>query len=171
MSKYLTSPRASKNIPKGIPYIIGNELAERFSFYGMKCILVVFMTKYLMTSNGDSMSNSDATYWYHLFTSVVYFTPILGAIISDVFLGKYRTILILSIVYCFGHLALAIDQTTWGLSIGLSLIAVGAGGIKSCVSAHVGDQFGKTNSYLLEKIFSWFYICGIYFGVRFMDRR
>ena len=51
MNKYLTSPRASKHIPKGIPYIIGNELAERFSFYGMKCILVVFMTKYLMNNN------------------------------------------------------------------------------------------------------------------------
>ena len=61
MSKYLTSPRASKNMPKGIPYIIGNELAERFSFYGMKCILVVFMTKYLMDSNGnlDTMSDTD----------------------------------------------------------------------------------------------------------------
>ena len=47
MNKYLTAPRASKDIPKGIPYIIGNEAAERFSFYGMKGILVVFMTKYL----------------------------------------------------------------------------------------------------------------------------
>jgi len=160
MNKYLTSPRASKNMPKGIPYIIGNELAERFSFYGMKCILVVFMTKYLMDSNGNygTMSNEEATYWYHLFTSAVYYTPILGAIISDVFLGKYRTILILSIVYCLGHLTLALDETTWGLAIGLSLISVGAGGIKPCVSAHVGDQFGKTNSHLLEKVFSWFYL-------------
>ena len=101
MDKYLTSPRASKNMPKGIPYIIGNELAERFSFYGMKCILVVFMTKYLMDTNGNHtpLSNEEATYWYNLFTSAVYYTPIFGAIISDVFLGKYRTILLLSIVY------------------------------------------------------------------------
>ena len=160
MDKYLTSPRASKGMPKGIPYIIGNELAERFSFYGMKCILVVFMTKYLMDNNGNynTMSNAEATYWYHLFTSAVYYTPILGAIISDVFLGKYKTILILSIVYCLGHLTLALDETTWGLAIGLSLISLGAGGIKPCVSAHVGDQFGKTNSHLLEKVFSWFYL-------------
>ena len=160
MDKYLTSPRASKGMPKGIPYIIGNELAERFSFYGMKCILVVFMTKYLMDNNGNynTMSNAEATYWYHLFTSAVYYTPILGAIISDVFLGKYKTILILSIVYCLGHLTLALDETTWGLAVGLSLISLGAGGIKPCVSAHVGDQFGKTNSHLLEKVFSWFYL-------------
>ncbi|MAR29596.1 MAG: MFS transporter [Candidatus Marinimicrobia bacterium] len=160
MVKYSTSPKATKNMPKGIPYIIGNELAERFSFYGMKCILIVFMTKYLMDHNGNynTMSNAEATHWYHLFTSAVYYTPILGAIISDVFLGKYKTILFLSIIYCLGHLTLALDETAWGLAIGLSLISVGAGGIKPCVSAHVGDQFGKTNSHLLEKVFSWFYL-------------
>ena len=100
MNNYLTSPRASKSMPKGIPYIIGNELAERFSFYGMKCILMIFMTKHLMTSDGltDTMTDNEATYWYHLFTSAVYYTPIFGAILSDAFLGKYRTILILSIV-------------------------------------------------------------------------
>ena len=91
---YLTQPRKSKQIPLGIPYIIGNELAERFSFYGMKCILIIFMTQYLIDSKGqlDPMSNSEATYWYHIFTSAVYFTPIFGAIISDAFLGKFKTI-------------------------------------------------------------------------------
>ena len=147
-------------MPKGIPYIIGNELAERFSFYGMKCILMIFMTKHLMNSDGsiDTMTDNEATYWYHLFTSAVYYTPIFGAILSDAFLGKYRTILILSIVYCLGHFTLALDETRIGLMAGLILISIGAGGIKPCVSAHVGDQFGKTNSYLMEKVFSWFYL-------------
>ena len=160
MKKYLTSPRKTTSMPKGIPYIIGNELAERFSFYGMKTILIVFMTKYLMDSNGnlDTMSDSEATFWYHLFTTAVYFTPIIGAIISDAFLGKYKTILLLSTVYCLGHFTLAIDETRLGLLLGLSLISIGAGGIKPCVSAHVGDQFGKTNSHLLGKVFSWFYL-------------
>lgn len=165
MSNYLASPVASENMPKGIPYIIGNELAERFSFYGMKCILIIFMTKYLMGEGGvlAPMNNEDATYWYHLFTSAVYFTPLIGAIIADAFFGKYKTILSLSIVYCLGHLTLALDESRLGLSIGLTLIAIGAGGIKPCVSAHVGDQFGKTNSKLLEKVFSWFYL-SINFG-------
>ena len=160
MSNYLTSPRASKKMPQGIPYIIGNELAERFSFYGMKCILMIFMTKHLMDSSGrlDTMTDNEATYWYHLFTSAVYYTPILGAILSDAFLGKYRTILILSIIYCMGHFTLALDETRTGLLAGLALISIGAGGIKPCVSAHVGDQFGKTNSYLMGKVFSWFYL-------------
>ena len=157
---YLTKPQKTKNIPKGIPYIIGNELAERFSFYGMKCILIIFMTQYLINDNGtiEPLSDKEATKWYHLFTSAVYFTPIFGALLSDVFIGKYKTILILSIIYCFGHLTLAIDETRFGLMIGLSLISIGAGGIKPCVSAHVGDQFGKTNSIFLTKVFSWFYL-------------
>jgi len=157
---YLTKPRKTNSMPNGIPYIIGNELAERFSFYGMKCILIIFMTQYLINDNNalDPMSDTEATKWYHLFTSAVYFTPIFGALLSDVFIGKFKTILLLSIIYCFGHLSLAIDETRFGLIIGLSLISIGAGGIKPCVSAHVGDQFGKTNSILLTKVFSWFYL-------------
>ena len=157
---YLTKPRKTNSMPKGIPYIIGNELAERFSFYGMKCILIIFMTQYLINDNNalDPMSDTEATKWYHLFTSAVYFTPIFGALLSDIFIGKFKTILLLSIIYCFGHLSLAIDESRFGLIIGLSLISIGAGGIKPCVSAHVGDQFGKTNSILLTKVFSWFYL-------------
>jgi POT family proton-dependent oligopeptide transporter len=149
----------SNKMPKGIPYIIGNELAERFSYYGMKTILVVFMTQYIMNRQGEvsPMSEAEATTWYHYFSMANYFFPIIGAIISDVFWGKYKTIISLSIVYCLGHLALAIDDTRLGLAIGLTLIAVGSGGIKPCVSAHVGDQFTKANKHLLEKIFGIFY--------------
>lgn len=147
-------------MPSGISYIIGNELAERFSFYGMKTILVVFMTKYLLDSSGElaTMSSSDAKYWYHLFVMFTYFTPIIGAIVADIFLGKYRTIMFLSVVYCLGHLALALDETRLGLTIGLTLIAMGSGGIKPCVSAHVGDQFDESNKTLVDKIFAWFYL-------------
>ena len=156
---YLTAPVKSKELPKGIPYIIGNEAAERYSFYGMKAILVIFMTKYLMDSDGARapMSETEATTWFHLFNSAVYFTPLLGAIVADAFFGKYKTIVSLSVVYCLGHLALALDETRLGLAVGLTLIAIGAGGIKPCVSAHVGDQFGKSNGHLLTKIFGWFY--------------
>lgn len=156
---YASRPHDTAGMPPGIPFIIGNELAERFSFYGMKAILTVFMTKYLMNSSGDLdvMSEESAKTWYHLFTSAVYFTPVLGALLADIFLGKYKTIMFLSIAYVLGHFALAIDETRLGLAIGLGLIAIGAGGIKPCVSAHVGDQFGKTNQHLITKIFSWFY--------------
>jgi POT family proton-dependent oligopeptide transporter len=156
---YRTAPVASTEMPGGIPYIIGNEVAERFSFYGMRAVLVIFMTQYLMGSAGelDVMSEADAVGWFHLFSSGVYFTPLLGALLADIFLGKYKTILSLSVVYCLGHLALALDDTRTGLAIGLTLIAVGSGGIKPCVSAHVGDQFGRSNGHLLSRVFAYFY--------------
>ena len=161
MAKYtpLTAPVPSTDIPKGIPYIVTNETAERFSFYGMKGILIIFMTKYMLDAEGaeDFLGDDEAKGFYHLFTSAVYFTPFFGAIIADAFFGKYKTILTLSMVYCAGHFALAMDDTRFGLALGLGLIAVGSGGIKPCVSAHVGDQFGGTNGHLLEKVFGWFY--------------
>ncbi|MDG1978094.1 MAG: POT family MFS transporter [Phycisphaerales bacterium] len=167
MSTYLTAPVPTKKLPGGIPYIIGNEAAERFSFYGMKGILVVFMTTYLSLLPGaggnEPMSDTDAIANYHLFTTAVYFTPILGALLSDILLGKYLTIMILSIVYCIGHGALALMglgegiDPGWMLFLGLGLISFGSGGIKPCVSAHVGDQFGASNGHMLSKIFGWFY--------------
>lgn len=146
-------------MPPGIPYIVANEAAERYSYYGMRAILVIFMTRFLMSTQGglDVMTDEQAKTWFHGFVTAVYFFPIVGAILSDAYLGKYRTILSLSLVYCLGHLALALDDTRAGLALGLGLIAVGSGGIKPCVSAHVGDQFGHTNAHLLPKVFGWFY--------------
>lgn len=155
-------------MPGGIPYIVGNEAAERFTFYGLRGVLVVFMTKYLLGAGGvlATMNEEDAKGWYHAFVASVYFFPMLGAIISDGVLGKYRTILSLSCVYVLGCLALAADQTRLGLFWGLLLIAIGSGGIKPCVSAHVGDQFGRQNSHLLSRAFGWFYF-SVNFGSSF----
>lgn len=165
---YLTAPLKTDKMPPGVPFIVGNEAAERFSFYGMRSILVVFMTTYLLNSQGrlDVMPKEQANAWFHTFVSAVYFLPILGALLADAVLGKYRTILILSIVYCFGHFALALNDTRAGLVIGLGLIALGAGGIKPCVSANVGDQFGPSNQHLLPRVFNWFYFA-INFGSAF----
>ena len=159
MSKYLHSPLKTKKLPKGIPYIISNEAAERFSFYGMKGILVIFMTQYLFLTSGETnISEEKAKGYFHLFTSAVYFFPIFGALISDIFFGKYKTIIFLSLVYCLGHFVLAIEPSKIGLLLGLTFIAIGSGGIKPCVSAHLGDQFSKYNSFLISKTYSWFYI-------------
>ncbi|MDQ7000105.1 MAG: POT family MFS transporter [Mariprofundus sp.] len=156
---YRTAPLATRALPPGIAFIIGNEAAERFSYYGMRAILIVFMTQYLLSANGSAalMSEDEAKGWFHLFVSAVYFTPLLGALLADGMLGKYRTIILLSLVYCLGHLALALNHTEAGLAIGLGLIALGAGGIKPCVSSHVGDQFGASNAHLLSRVFGWFY--------------
>ena len=178
MSKYLTMPEQDRTtMPGGVPYIVGNEAAERFSFYGMKAILVVFMTQYLLNAAGDQtafLDEASARAGLSYFTASAYFCPVIGAIIADAFLGKYLTIMILSWVYVLGHAFLAmmdipssmLEATMapegW-LVAGLALIAIGSGGIKPCVSAHVGDQFGRGNQRLLNTVFSWFYF-SINFG-------
>lgn len=161
---YKTSPNNTTGMPGGIAHIIGNEAAERFSFYGMKAVLAVFMVKYLHLMNdkpGIAMSQAQATENIHIWVGWVYLTPFLGALLADILFGKYRTIISLSIVYCAGHAALAVmgiqGDARWWLIAGLALIALGSGGIKPCVSAHVGDQFGSSNAQLLPKVFNWFY--------------
>ncbi len=155
-------------MPPGIPYIIGNEAAERFTFYGLKGVLVIYMTQYLLGAGGVKapMNDAEAKYWFHQFVAAVYFFPLIGAVISDGIMGKYRTIISLSIVYTLGSMALAGDQTRAGLFVGLLLISIGSGGIKPCVSAHVGDQFGNSNRHLLAKAFGWFYF-SVNFGSSF----
>jgi POT family proton-dependent oligopeptide transporter len=154
-------------MPSGIPYIVVNEAAERFSYYGMTAILFTFLTKHLIDMSGQPahLSPEVAKEWQHNFIAAVYAFPIVGAIISDWLLGKYRTIISVSVLYCLGHAVLAVMDfpSTTGLdpklmlAIGLALIALGAGGIKPCVSAHVGDQFGKQNEHLIPTVFGWFY--------------
>jgi len=161
---YASTAIQTTGMPPGIPYIIGNEAAERFSFYGMRTILTVFMVNYLWLMGntvGERMSDARAMEHFHQFVSLVYLTPIVGALLADLFFGKYRIIMWLSIVYCLGHGALALmgmagEAGTW-LVAGLWLIAIGSGGIKPCVSAHVGDQFGRLNRDLIPRIFNWFY--------------
>ena len=137
--------------PSQIRYIVGNEACERYSYYGMRSILTVFMIQVLL------FQEAEATSTYHLFAGACYLFPLLGAFISDRIWGKYKTILNLSLVYCLGHAVLAIWETKLGLYWGLGLIALGSGGIKPCVSAHVGDQFKASQSHLLKKVYELFY--------------
>jgi proton-dependent oligopeptide transporter, POT family len=172
-TKYRTSPLLSTKMPPGIPYIVGNEAAERFSYYGLVAILAIFLTKHLRNAAGDlaPLDENVANKWQHIFQAAVYACPIFGAIISDWLLGKYRMIISVSLLYCAGHAALAFMDfpTVTGidpkilLMIGLGLIALGSGGIKPCVSAHVGDQFGPQNKHLMTRAFGWFYF-SINFG-------
>lgn len=154
-------------MPPGIPFIIGNEAAERFSFYGMRAILYVYMTEHLRSASGAAafMDKETATEWQHWFMVGVYALPIVGALVSDWLWGKYRTIITLSLAYVVGHAVLAFVDfpTITGveprtlLFVALCLLSIGAGGIKPCVSAHVGDQFGSQNQQLVPRVFQWFY--------------
>lgn len=143
---------AKLNFPPQIKWIVANEAAERYSFYGMRSILVVFLVSYF------GMERSSAVADYHFFVSACYLLPLLGGYLADRFLGKYKTILYLSLVYCAGHLCLAIfDNSPSGFYFGLALIAIGSGGIKPCVSANVGDQFKSDQKEELNKVYNLFY--------------
>jgi POT family proton-dependent oligopeptide transporter len=138
-------------MPSGIPFIVANEFAERFCFYGINTILSVYLTKYML------LGQAEATKWHSLFKVAAYFFPLVGAVVSDVFWGKFRTIMTFSLVYATGCAIVALVPGTSGLFIGLSMVAFGTGGIKPCVSTNVGDQFTSKNQHLIERAFSYFY--------------
>lgn len=154
---------ADNKFPPQIKYIIGNEGCERFSFYGMRNILTIFMVQTLL------FEQADATSIYHIFVSACYLMPLFGAYLADRYFGKYQVILWLSIVYCFGHAMIAVPDILHAMGMGevisaktalywgLGLIAIGSGGIKPCVSSFVGDQFLPTQKEMIKKVYNLFY--------------
>ncbi len=155
------SPAKTK-MPKGVPFIIANEFSEKFSFFGMRSILSIFLVHQFFNPHGLANLNAGAearsNAYTHAFSSLLYFTPFLGALIADWFVGKYRVILAGSIIYTFGHFMLAIStHNLSGFASGMMVIAFAGGAIKSCVSANVGDQFNHSNQHLMSSVYGWFY--------------
>ena len=148
-------------LPAQTKYIVGNEACERLSFYGVVAIL----TGYAATLyGGGEQGDIAAKKLVHDWKSVTYLLPLLGAFIADRFWGRYKTILWISLAYCVGHAVMsATEGTKWGLMAGLALLAIGSGGIKPCVSAFVGDQFGPGQEAQMAKVYGLFYWC-INFG-------
>ena len=139
-------------LPRQVRYIVSMEACERFSYYGMLSILTLYLKNSLGLAEGETKET------VHLFKMAVYFLPLLGAWIADRWWGRYRTILRLSMLYCVGHGALALlEGTRAGIYVGLTLIALGAGAIKPCVSAFVGDQFTAEQHALLPRVYGLFY--------------
>jgi POT family proton-dependent oligopeptide transporter len=158
MSPTSTAAAPRGTLPRQIPFIIGNEAAERFSFYGMRNVLTNFLVGYLLIGLAEPERQAAAKEVFHVFVMGVYFFPLLGGWLADRLLGKYRTILWLSLVYCVGQALLALSVGSKpGFYAGLFLVALGSGGIKPCVSAFVGDQFDQSNKHLAKLVFDAFY--------------
>ncbi|NXA39725.1 S15A1 protein, partial [Eudromia elegans] len=156
--------------PISIFFIVINEFCERFSYYGMRAVLVLYFKYFLHWD--DNLS----TAIYHTFVALCYLTPILGALIADSWLGKFKTIVSLSIVYTIGQAIMSIssindltdsnrDGTPDHIAVhvvlsvvGLILIALGTGGIKPCVAAFGGDQFNDDQEKQRTRFFSIFYL-------------
>ncbi|XP_027652291.1 solute carrier family 15 member 2 isoform X5 [Falco naumanni] len=156
------SPKlCGSNYPLSIAFIVVNEFCERFSYYGMRAVLTLYFLSFFHWDENLS------TAVYHAFSALCYFTPVIGAIMADSWLGKYKTIIYLSIVYVVGHLIKSVgaipslgNQTVHVIlsMVGLFLIALGTGGIKPCVSAFGGDQFEEEHTSERSKFFSIFYL-------------
>src|SRR6187402_2762476 len=101
--------------PRSIPYIIGNEAAERFSFYGMRSILTLFLVNQFFNPHGlaglKTIAEAKANSSTHFFVALAYTLPFVGGIVADWFTGKYKIILYISMLYCVGHLFLALFDT------------------------------------------------------------
>ncbi|MDE0854716.1 MAG: oligopeptide:H+ symporter [Nevskia sp.] len=145
-----STTQSAERMPAGIPFIIANELAERFCYYGINSILTVYMVQHL------HFGDAQATIWQSLFKFGAYFFPFFAAILADVFWGKFKTIMFLALFYCAGCAVVALVSGPSALAFGLFLTAFGTG-IKSCVSTNVGDQFTEKNQHLISKAFSYFY--------------
>jgi POT family proton-dependent oligopeptide transporter len=117
----------------------------------MRSILTVYMAQWLLLPEHEAEAN------YHFFVMACYLTPLAGGWLADRLWGRYRVILWLSLGYVLGHATIAAFETRWGLFAGLTLIALGSGGIKPCVSAFVGDQFHPEQKKLLERVYGLFY--------------
>lgn len=150
----------SGRLPRQIPYIIGNEACERFSFYGMRNILVPFLISSILLGylpQGPDREGA-AKDIFHTFVIGVYFFPLLGGWLSDRYFGKYNTVLWFSLIYCAGHACLAMfEDNARGFYTGLFLIALGSGGIKPLVVSFCGDQFDQSNKDRAKLVFDAFY--------------
>jgi POT family proton-dependent oligopeptide transporter len=159
----MTAETTTPRWPPQIKFIVGNEACERFSYYGMRSILAGYITGAVL-QGGLGRDKDAATEIIHTFVFANYFMPLFGAWLSDKIIGRYHTILWVSLFYCAGHGVLACSDFAGGvhgrmicLWTGLALIAFGSGGIKPCVSAFMGDQFKPAQSQLLQKAYGAFY--------------
>lgn len=125
--------------PKGLFYLFFAELWERFSFYGMRALLVLYMTKHLLYDDDMSFGIFAA------YMSLVYVTPLIGGIIADKIIGYRKAIVLGGVLMSLGHLLLTIELPIFFYG-SLALIIVGNGFFKPNISSFVGDLYHKEDS-------------------------
>ncbi|MEJ6735764.1 MAG: peptide MFS transporter [Flavobacteriales bacterium] len=148
--------------PKGLFILFFTEMWERFSYYGMRAILVLYIISEVDQKNpGLGWSQGEALELYGWYTMLVYVLSIPGGIIADQLLGQKKTVLLGGILLCFGHGVLAIEEM-WAFYSGLVLIILGVGCLKPNISTMVGGLY-KKGDVRRDKGFTIFYI-GINIG-------
>ena len=129
------------NHPVGLFVLFFTEMWERFSYYGMRAILVLFLTSSIM-NDGWAWSNEDALQLYGLYTGLVYLTPILGGFFADKFLGYRNATVLGALIMTLGHASMALESFTDSFFyLGLVLLIIGNGFFKPNISSIVGQLY------------------------------
>ncbi|GAA1858578.1 peptide MFS transporter [Microbacterium koreense] len=151
--------------PFALAHVFGVEMWERFSFYGMQGILLIYMY-FSVSEGGLGIDREVATGIVGAYGGTVYLSTILGAWIADRLLGSERVLYYSAIVIMAGHVALAILPNAWGLGVGLVLVALGSGGLKANATSVVGTLY-TADDVRRDAGFSLFYLginLGAFFG-------
>ena len=148
--------------PIGLYVLFFTEMWERFSYYGMRAILVLYMVSQTTGENGGlGWTNGEALALYGWYTMLVYVASIPGGIIADKWLGQKKSVMVGGVLLCIGHGVLAVEQM-WAFYSGLGLIIAGVGMLKPNISTMVGGLY-KKGDIRRDKGFTIFYI-GINIG-------
>src|SRR6476619_6047409 len=149
--------------PRGLSTLFFTEMWERFSYYGMRAFLILYMTA-PVAAGGLGFADRDAASIYGTYTGTVWGSAIVGGIIADKWLGQYRSVLLGGIIIALGHFTLAFKELTFFYT-GLALIVIGTGLLKPNVSTLVGSLYDERAS-RRDAGFSLFYM-GINLGALF----
>ena len=149
--------------PKGLYVLFLTEMWERFSYYGMRAILVIYMIAQASDPNGPGLgwTQKEALSLYGWYVMLVYVISIPGGILADKLLGQKKAVMLGAIILCLGHGVLAVEAD-WAFFTGLGLIILGVGCLKPNISTMVGGLY-KKGDIRRDKGFSIFYI-GINLG-------
>lgn len=136
--------------PKGLWILCGVEIWERFSYYGMRALLILYLT-----SEFWGMSDTQAYLTYGSYVAFVYMTPLIGGYISDTFLGHTTSVKYGCIFIMIGHILLSTQQSFfWGLAF----VVVGTGFFKSSMATNIGRTYGNSNNHLRDSGYTLFYM-------------
>ncbi len=150
--------------PKGLYLLFATEMWERFSYYGMRALLVLYLTESLL-NGGLGFSDQNASLLYGVFTGLVYFTPLIGGWLADNYIGQRRAIAIGAITMMMGQFCLFYETSLTFLYLGLSLLIIGNGFFKPNISVIVGNLYEQGDA-RKDSAYTIFYM-GINIGAFF----
>ena len=156
----MTEPQVKKKHPAGLKYLFGTEAMERFSYYGMRAILVLYLTAQTTAAiPGLGLERAHALSIYAIYTSLVYLTPLIGGMLADRYLGARKSIFIGGLVMMLGEIALMLSSSSnmTFLYLGLALLILGNGFFKPNASTIVGELY-EPNDPRRDGAFTIFYM-------------